>query len=417
MKTWKKVMIYSLLFFFGSMLLMAPLSLIFKPTRLPDGTNEYSSIYTIIMLAYWIISGVLVWNDKIRDDVISNFKNINRKNEQTLLKEENDKELCDNEILEFESEPIVLSSQIIEEIVDYTYHISPVGVSYSKYTNEIFPDDYVVLDLETTGLSTAQSRIIEVSCLKYASNKHIDTFSSLIDPEVPIPQSISTLTGISASMIRGKPKIYEILDVLLDFIGDNYIICHNVDFDISFLISAARGANYETIPKFKTIDTVFLARKYYRGMDDHKLITFKNLFKIDNTSHRAESDCLVTNKLYQNCKEMYEYDKEIYDLVTDNIMKTFSEEEIEFHEALLDKLSSINAHDKLSFNRMADKTINYKINNMQIGRISFNGKNKRMQILSPNKVIWLDNMEINEAIDKLDLWVKYSKYLLRDDFI
>lgn len=98
-----------------------------------------------------------------------------------------------------------------------------------------FPQDYIVLDLETTGLSSDRDEIIEVSALKVHCGKIIDRYETLIHPFQEIPSFISDLTGITNDMVLNAPYFSDILSELIDFIGSLYIVGHNVNFDINFL--------------------------------------------------------------------------------------------------------------------------------------------------------------------------------------
>ena len=96
-------------------------------------------------------------------------------------------------------------------------------------------NEFVAIDLETTGLSPKEEFIIEVSAVKFINGTEHETFSFLLNPEKPIPSFIEDLTGISNSMVAGKPSFIDILDDFVKFVGKSPVIGHNVKFDIDFI--------------------------------------------------------------------------------------------------------------------------------------------------------------------------------------
>ena len=92
-------------------------------------------------------------------------------------------------------------------------------------------DDYVVFDLETTGLDPFTCKIIEIGALKYKNNELVDEFSFLINPDCPISSTITNITGIDNETIKDAPKIAEILPKFITFIEDLTLIAHNSSFD------------------------------------------------------------------------------------------------------------------------------------------------------------------------------------------
>ena len=96
------------------------------------------------------------------------------------------------------------------------------------------PNNYVVFDIETTGLDPEFDEIIEIGAVKIKDGIKIDTFNSLIKPEYEIDEFITELTGITNEMVENAPSIDEVLPKFMDFIKDYIIIGHNVNFDINF---------------------------------------------------------------------------------------------------------------------------------------------------------------------------------------
>ena len=172
-------------------------------------------------------------------------------------------------------------------------------ISLNKEKNLV--DDYVVFDLETTGFDPKTAKIIEIGALKYRNNELIEEFSVLINPKCPIPDVITAITGIDDDLVRDAISIEEALPKFITFIEDLPLVAHNSSFDLSFIEENINNLNLPMITN-KNIDTVYLARKYIKGVFNHKLETLKNYFHLTYSSHRSIEDCLTTNHVYQYCK-------------------------------------------------------------------------------------------------------------------
>lgn len=175
----------------------------------------------------------------------------------------------------------------------------------NKITNEFemtFPEDFTLLDIETTGLSHNKHEIIEVSALKVRANKITDKFSMLIKPEGRINSFITNLTGISNEMVENAPNIIEVLPKFVNFIDKDLIIGHNVKFDINFIQSNLERLNFAKLTN-SSIDTMQLARKYCK-LPSHSLKNLAQHYSVSTKGHhRALNDCLITFEIYQNIKQ------------------------------------------------------------------------------------------------------------------
>lgn len=167
--------------------------------------------------------------------------------------------------------------------------------------------EYVVVDIETTGLTTS-SEIIEVCALHIIDGNVVDKYSSLIDypDRKSLPKKITELTGITLDMMREEGGYVE--DVLLklkNFIGDKVIICHNAKFDLGFLIQKMYKYIDSSLSN-EFIDTLYISREFLSDeIKNHKLPTIAKHFNIDTTNlHRAEGDCIITYQVYENLKEL-----------------------------------------------------------------------------------------------------------------
>ena len=166
-----------------------------------------------------------------------------------------------------------------------------------KYVRKII-DNYCVLDLETTGLSPNYDSIIEIGIIKVKENKIVDKYNSLINPGFLINEYITSITGITNEMLKGKPKIIDLKKEVLNFIGNDVLVGHNISFDVSFL---QKGFNEEL--KNEYIDTLQFCRKLFKELSHHRLTDMSNYLEISRNEHRSMSDCLCTKELYDCIKE------------------------------------------------------------------------------------------------------------------
>lgn len=170
--------------------------------------------------------------------------------------------------------------------------------------------DYVCVDIETTGIRPKWDKIIEIGAVKVRDGKEVDTFSELIYPGIHIPSRITQLTGITDEMLRGKPRIEEVLPRFIEFAGDDYLLGHNVRFDFSFLKQNAMNLNL----KFDKwgMDTLKISRKVLPQLESRALDYLCTYYNIkDENHHRAFNDASVTSQLYLILIEQFgqEYSK------------------------------------------------------------------------------------------------------------
>ena len=166
------------------------------------------------------------------------------------------------------------------------------------------PNNYVVFDIETTGLDPEFDEIIEIGAVKIKDGIKIDTFNSLRKPEYEIAEFITELTGITNEMVENAPSIDEVLPKFMDFINDYIIIGHNVNFDINFIYDNLEELNIPPITN-DFVDTLRISRRLIPELKHHKLSDLANYFNIDtNGSHRALKDVEITSEVLNNLNKM-----------------------------------------------------------------------------------------------------------------
>lgn len=163
--------------------------------------------------------------------------------------------------------------------------------------------DYVVVDVETTGFDPIKNDIIEIGAVKVCNNEVLEVFSELVKPKSKLSDKIIELTGITPEMLATAPSINKVLPRFLEFIGDSYIVGHNIDFDTKFISIACQ--RFKLPFNNYVIDTLAQSRKAFPEFPNHKLETICSILNIDNPqAHRALSDCLAEYNLYSLVKEM-----------------------------------------------------------------------------------------------------------------
>ena len=164
-------------------------------------------------------------------------------------------------------------------------------------------DTFVVFDIETTGFSAAEDRIIEIGAVKITDGAIVDRFSTFVNPEVPIPFEIQQLTHITDDMVLEAPKIEEALPAFLDFVGESALVAHNAGFDVGFIEQNCVRLGRSRI--FTSVDTVGLARVLLPTLSKYKLNIVAKALNISlENHHRAVDDAAATAEIYVKFIEM-----------------------------------------------------------------------------------------------------------------
>lgn len=166
--------------------------------------------------------------------------------------------------------------------------------------------DYVMVDTETTGLHPAKGdTIIEIGAVKVRDNHIIDSYSQLVNPFEPLDKTITRLTGITDSMLQGKPPIEQVIDEFDRWVGEcSLIAAHNAVFDMTFLDKAVRQAGIGRTFHHQYLDTLQMSRLLHPERMSHKVSTLIVDYGIaDTEEHRAESDARQEHELYQAMKQ------------------------------------------------------------------------------------------------------------------
>ena len=162
------------------------------------------------------------------------------------------------------------------------------------------PNDYVVVDIETTGTNSKQDDIIEIAAIKYRDGKEVGRFSQLVATDKPLSGFIINLTGITSETLVGQPPIQEVIQEFSVFVGDDMLVGHNIaSFDSCFIAEAyTKYLNRElTNP---CVDTLRIHKKLYPRWHRHSLEYLAFFYGISyEGAHRSSVDCEITNACYR----------------------------------------------------------------------------------------------------------------------
>ena len=179
-------------------------------------------------------------------------------------------------------------------------HLDPVGQrTFADLGTPLHDVTFVVVDVETTGGSPATCAITELGAVKYRGGECLGRFETLVNPGVPIPPTITYLTGITEAMVLPAPRIGDVLPHFLEFLGTPgpglVLAGHNVRFDVAFLDAALAAHGYDRL-RHTRVDTVALARRLVRDeVPNLKLGTLARHMRVTvEPNHRAFADAHAT---------------------------------------------------------------------------------------------------------------------------
>lgn len=160
--------------------------------------------------------------------------------------------------------------------------------------------DYVVFDLETTGISTANDAVIEISAIRVQEGRVTDEFSTLVNPERPIPYCASNVNNIYDDMVKNAPLFEQALADFDAFIGNRILVGHNIHtFDMKFIWRDAEKYWGKTIAN-DYIDTLPLARQCLPQLSAYKLTDLASYYHLSTDgAHRALADCGMNQQIFE----------------------------------------------------------------------------------------------------------------------
>ncbi len=178
------------------------------------------------------------------------------------------------------------------------YYINDMIPVVSGDADAPLTDDYIVFDLETTGLSQQNDRMTEIGAVRVKNGEVVESFNTFVNPGMPISAKITELTGITNDMVADAPSEEEALRRFYEFCGEcRVLVAHNAPFDTGFVKKAAERSDMPY--PFTSIDTVPIARALYPNLKNHKLDTVAKALSLPPFNHhRACDDAAVLAQIY-----------------------------------------------------------------------------------------------------------------------
>ncbi|MDE7229063.1 MAG: PolC-type DNA polymerase III [Oscillospiraceae bacterium] len=164
--------------------------------------------------------------------------------------------------------------------------------------------EIIVFDIETTGLSSTSDRITEIGAVKLKNREIVDEFCTFVNPEIPITEKITELTGITDDMVSGEdvPHEKEAVEKFIEFAGKGVLVAHNAGFDTSFIRAVCERCGIEY--NFSFVDTLALCRAALPHMKSHKLDAVAKEYKLgDFNHHRALDDAKMLTEIFKKLVE------------------------------------------------------------------------------------------------------------------
>lgn len=187
------------------------------------------------------------------------------------------------------------------------YFVNDLVPAVSGECDRPLSGEFVVFDVETTGLSAVQDRLTEIGAVKIENGKITEVFNTFVNPGIPIPAKITELTSITDAMVKDAPPESEAVRDFLAFCGDAPLVAHNASFDISFIAGAAERSGLPFAPVY--IDTVTMGRALLGELKNHKLNTLADALNIrQEHHHRASDDAKVLAEIFLRFLEMLSCD-------------------------------------------------------------------------------------------------------------
>lgn len=180
-------------------------------------------------------------------------------------------------------------------------HVKTTPVDVDRDIARQLQHGYIAFDVETTGLNPKTDRIVELGAVRFRDGKPVETFSTLVNCEMPMSAASIAITQITNEMVKSAPSEDEVYGALMDFLSDaadgrTVMVAHNARFDMDFLRTTLTRLGVDA--EIRYADTLKLARQYVPGLANYKQPTIAEHFGIDiHSAHRAADDARVCGEM------------------------------------------------------------------------------------------------------------------------
>jgi CRISPR-associated protein Cas2 len=185
------------------------------------------------------------------------------------------------------------------------YRMARRSAGMSVYDGEKQTACYIVIDIETTGISPERSEILKLAAIKIESGAIAESFTALIRTDVPVSPPIESLTGITNAMLAEQGEFLpDALAYFLAFVGDMTLVAHDARSDMAFILAACRRYNMAA-PENEIIDTLALARAKLSGVRQYTLAALSEHFGFEAANaHRGSAECILAWQLYEKLSNL-----------------------------------------------------------------------------------------------------------------
>ncbi len=198
------------------------------------------------------------------------------------------------------------------------YIVDDLGAVVQGARGQKLDEEYVVFDLETTGLMKETDKIIEIGAVKIRNGEVVDKFSSFVNPNIKLDDEIVKITGITDDMLKDASYENAVLPRFCEFFGDAVLVAHNADFDVGFLRQWAKFNDVEI--NNTVVDTVELSKLLFPKLPKYKLdVVAKHLGVSLENHHRAVDDAVCTAEIFVKCTELLK-ERNVFSLNDINIL-------------------------------------------------------------------------------------------------
>lgn len=191
-----------------------------------------------------------------------------------------------------------------------------VSILTNYYNLDVKEKDFVVFDIETTGLSNFKDKIIEIGAVKIRNKEIIEVYQEFVNPNESLSSFTTELTGITNEMVVDEDTIDLVMPRFLNFCDNSILVAHNAAFDVEFIIEKCNMLNLEFNPIY--IDTLFLGRALNPNLKNHKLNTMAKEYNVSLLNHhRASDDAKATSEIFIKMLDQIESIENVNDIKTD----------------------------------------------------------------------------------------------------